>query len=80
MKKPDVYKDKWGNIRYRDSDKTVAVARMEQLFKHKLSPGSVVHHKNRNKSDNKPSNLWVFKSQQEHDRIHREDKRKYGHW
>lgn len=80
MKKSSVYRDKWGNIRYRNSDKTVAVARMEKFFGHKLSKGSVVHHKNRDKTDNKPSNLWVFKSQEEHDRIHRKDKRRFGHW
>jgi hypothetical protein len=80
MKKTSVYKDKWGNIKYCDSDKTVAVARMEKYFGHKLSPGSVVHHKNRDKSDNRISNLWVWKSQQVHDGIHREDKRRYGHW
>lgn len=80
MNKSIVYKDKWGNIRYCDSHKTIAVAMVEKLFGHKLYPGSVVHHKNRKKSDNRTCNLWVFKSQKEHDRIHREDKRKYGHW
>jgi lipopolysaccharide export LptBFGC system permease protein LptF len=80
MKKSKLYRDKWGNIRYRDSDKTVAVARVEKAFGHKLSKGSVVHHKNRDKSDNKLSNLWVFKSQEEHDRIHRKDKRRFGRW
>jgi hypothetical protein len=80
MKKSGVYKDRWGNVRYRDSNKTVAVARMEKFFGHKLRKGSVVHHKNRHKSDNRPSNLWVFSSQQEHDGVHREDKRRFGHW
>jgi hypothetical protein len=80
MKRSGIYRDKWGNIRYRDSHKTVAVARMERFFGHPLSSGSVVHHKNRDKSDNRPSNLWVFRSQQIHDRVHREDQRKFGHW
>ena len=80
MKKSNVYRDEWRNIRYRDSHKTVAVARMEKFFGNKLSKGSVVHHKNRDKSDNRPSNLWVFKSQKKHDRIHREDKRRFGRW
>jgi hypothetical protein len=80
IKKSNLYGDKWENIRYSDSHKTVAVAIMEKFFGHKLRPGSVVHYKNRDKSDNRPSNLWVFKNQQEHDRIHREDKRKFGHW
>ena len=80
MKRSRVYKDKWGNIKYRDSEKTVARARVEKAFGHKLRKGSVVHHKNRNKSDNRLSNLWVFESQEEHDRIHRTDKRRFGRW
>lgn len=76
----NVYRDKWGNIKYRDSGKTVAVARMEKKFRHPLSEGSVVHHKNGDKSDNRPSNLKVFKSQAEHTRVHRESKRKTGLW
>ena len=80
MKKSSLCRDKWGNIRYRDSRKTLAVAKMEKFFGHKLRKGSVVHHKNRNKSDNRLSNLWVFKSQEEHDRTHRKDKRRFGRW
>jgi len=80
MKRSSVYRDRWGNIRYRDSHKTVAVAKMEKFFGHKLRKGSVVHHKNRDKSDNRLSNLWVFKSQEEHDRIHRRDKKRFGRW
>jgi hypothetical protein len=80
MKRSNVYRDRWGNLRYRDSQKTVAVARMEKFFGHKLRKGSVVHHKNRNKSDNRVSNLWVFESQGEHDRIHRKDKKRFGRW
>ena len=80
MRKSSVCRDRWGNLRYRDSHKTVAVARMEKFFGHKLRKESVVHHKDRNKSDNRPSNLWVFKSQEEHDRIHRRDKKRFGRW
>ena len=50
------------NIRYRDSGKTVARARLEKLFGHKRSLGSVVHHNNRT------SNLWAFRSQEKHHR------------
>jgi len=80
MKRSSVYRDRWGNIRYRDSHKTVAVAKMAKFFGNKLRKGSVVHHKNRDKSDNRLSNLWVFKSQEEHDRIHRKDKKRFGRW
>ena len=75
-----LYRDRWGNIRYWGSDRTVARACMEKSFGHPLSPGSVVHHKNRNKSDNRPSNLWVFRSQKAHDRTHRRDKKRFGFW
>lgn len=80
MSRSNIYRDRWGNLRYRDSHKTVAVARMEKFFGHKLRKGSVVHHKNRNKSDNRVSNLWVFKGQGEHDRAHRKDKKRFGRW
>jgi hypothetical protein len=80
MRKSRTYRDRWGNIRYRDSNKTVARAVMEKFFGNKLSPSSVVHHKNRNKSDNRPSNLWVFRSQKAHDRAHRRDKKRFGFW
>jgi len=80
VSKAPTYGDRWGNIRYRDSGKTVARGVMEKLFGHKLKEGSVVHHKNRNKSDNRRSNLWVFRSQKEHDRTHRRDKRRFGRW
>ena len=74
------YKDQWGNRRYCDSNKPVARGVMERFFGHPLSTRSVVHHKNRDKTDNRPSNLWVFKSQKEHDRAHRRDKKRFGYW
>jgi hypothetical protein len=80
MRRSGIYKDKWGNLRYRDSNKTIARAVMEKFFGHPLSPGSVVHHKNRDKTDNRPSNLWVFKTQRSHDRAHRRDKKRFGYW
>ncbi|MDD3159573.1 MAG: HNH endonuclease [Candidatus ainarchaeum sp.] len=33
----------------------------------------VVHHLNRNKLDNRPSNLYVFKSQNSHNKAHKKD-------
>lgn len=80
MRKAETYKDKWGNVKYRRSRKSVARAVMERLFGHKLQKGSVVHHKNRDKSDNRLPNLWVFRNQKEHDRTHRKDKRRTGRW
>jgi len=45
-----------------------------------LEPGEVVHHKNRDKTDNRRSNLSVLKSQEQHHRIHKKDKKKFGFW
>jgi hypothetical protein len=80
MRKSPVYKDKRGYLRYSDSNKPKHKAVMERVFGHKLSKGSVIHHKNRDKTDNRPSNLWVFKNQAEHNRIHRKDKKRFGFW
>ena len=74
------YKDKSGYLRYKDSNKPHHVAVLEKLFGHKLSKGSVVHHKNRDKTDNRPSNLTVYKNQKAHDSAHRKDKKRFGFW
>ena len=52
----------------------------ERKLGRSLRPGEVVHHINRNKMDNRRSNLWVFGDQENHDRVHREDKRRFGRW
>jgi len=75
-----LYRDEWGNVKYWDSNRSVARARMEKHFGRPLRPGSVVHHKNRNKLDNRSSNLGVFRSQKSHDRTHRRDKKRFGFW
>ena len=80
MRRPSLYKDKKGYLKYSDSGKPRHRAVMEKLFGHSLNKGSVVHHKNRDKTDNRPSNLWVFKNQKAHDRAHRRDKKKFGFW
>jgi hypothetical protein len=80
MKNSALYKDKKGYLRYRDSNKPRARAVIERLFGHPVSPGSRIHHKNRDKTDNRPSNLWVFGSQKAHDKAHRKDKKRFGFW
>lgn len=50
----------------------------EKKLGRKLYPGEVVHHINRRKTDNRPSNLWVFKNQKQHDFIHKKDAHRYG--
>lgn len=43
-----------------------------------LKASEVVHHKDRNKQNNSPSNLQVFSSQKAHDTAHKIDAQKYG--
>ena len=80
MKKSKVYKDKRGYFRFRDSDKLVHRWVLEKFFGHKLSRATVVHHKNRDKTDNRRENLWAWPNQKRHDSIHKKDKRRFGHW
>ena len=79
-RKTSVYKDNNGYLRYGDSKKPVHKGVMEKVFGHKLSKGSVVHHINRDKTDNRPSNLWVFKNQKAHHNTHKSDKKRFGLW
>ena len=80
------YKRKLTNIykkgykRYSDSDKLVHQHVAEMMLGRKLLPGETVHHKNRNKLDNRRKNLWVFESQQKHYQVHKKDEKKYGRW
>ena len=76
----NTYIDKDGYKRYRDSNKLVHRHVAERKLKRKLRPGEVVHHKNRNKRDNRRSNLWIFKSQKKHYRIHKKDEKETGKW
>lgn len=79
-KKKLFYIDRKGYKHYRDSGKLVHRYVAERKLGRKLSSGEVVHHKNRNKLDNRRSNLWVFKSQEKHHKTHKHDKKKYGEW
>ena len=74
----DSYTDEKGYKRYKDSNKPVHRAAAEKKLGRKLHAGEVVHHKNRNKQDNSQSNLWVFKSQSEHDKAHKIDAKRKG--
>lgn len=46
----------------------------EKLLGRELLPGEVVHHINKDRSDNSPENLFVFPSQAEHARWHMLDR------
>lgn len=72
------YVDQDGYRRFKDSDTLVHRWVAEKKLGRRLKPGEVVHHKDRNKLNNSPENLWVFKNQKEHDRAHRIDAKKHG--
>ncbi len=72
------YKDERGYSRFRDSNKPVHRWAASKKLGRSLRKGEVVHHKNRNKSDNSFANLWVFGSQKEHDRAHKIDAKRHG--
>jgi hypothetical protein len=76
----EYYYDENGYKRFRNSDKLVHRHVAERKLGRKLRPGEVVHHKNRDKSDNSRANLWVFKNQKKHNSTHRQDKKYYGEW
>jgi hypothetical protein len=80
MRKSKVYKDNRGYLRFRNSAKPVHRWVLEKLFGHKLSPGSVVHHKNRDKTDNRRENLWAWPNQKKHNAVHKKDKKRTGRW
>ena len=74
------FKDKKGYKKYSDSGKSVHRHVAEKKMGRKLKRGEVVHHKNRNKSDNRRSNLRVFRSQKQHHRTHVRSKKRTGRW
>jgi len=74
------YTDKKGYKRFSDSGTSVHRWSASKSMGRSLRSGEVVHHKNRIKTDNRPSNLQVFSSQRKHDSVHRTNKKKTGWW
>lgn len=77
-KKSGIYNDAKGYKRFEDSDTPVHQWAAEKKLGRKLKPGEVVHHKDRNKSNNNPANLHVFSSQQAHWKAHKKDASLFG--
>jgi len=67
------YIDKNGYRRFTDSGKLVSRWIAEKKLRRKLDDDEVVHHKNRDKEDNRRSNLWVCMNQDEHESYHEGD-------
>ena len=72
------YSDKKGYRRFKDSNTPVHRWVAEKKLGRKLREGEVVHHENRNKQNNSPGNLHVFKNQSAHDKAHRSDAKRFG--
>ncbi len=67
------YTDKKGYRRFSDSGRSVHRWSAAKKLGRPLRRSERVHHINRRKSNNKPSNLWVFKNQKAHHKAHKED-------
>ena len=74
----DKYIDNRGYKRDKDSNKPVHCYMAEKKLGRKLRDGEVVHHKDRNKTNNSKTNLWVCENQAEHDRIHKLNASRHG--
>jgi hypothetical protein len=76
--KSKTYIDQKGYRRFRGSHTPVHRWVAEKKIGRKLNSQEVVHHINRDKLNNKPSNLHVFKNQAAHESAHKRDAKKYG--
>jgi len=75
---PRTYIDQNGYERFCDSGKSVHRWAAEKKLKRKLRPSEVVHHKDRDKTNNSLDNLWVFPNQRAHSNAHKRDADRYG--
>ena len=75
-----IIRDKKGYKRFSGSKKPVHRSVASKMLGRPLKKRERIHHKNRNKSDNRRSNLRVFSSQKAHHRSHKRNKKKFGFW
>lgn len=76
--RPKTFINQNGYRTYSNSGVPVHRAVAAAILGRPLKPREVVHHKDRNKLNNAPSNLQVFSSQQAHDTAHNIDARRFG--
>ena len=77
-KRSKTYINEDGYRIYKDSGRFVHHVNAEKRIGRRLRKGEVVHHIDRDKLNNRPSNLWVFKNQEEHNRAHEDDEEEHG--
>ena len=71
---------KKGYRKFSDSGKSVHRWSAEKKMGRPLRNREIVHHINRDKLDNRPTNLWVFETQKKHHSTHKKDKKINGFW
>jgi len=74
-----LFRDKKGYKRYSNSGKLVHRHVAERKIGRKLRKGEHIHHRNRNKCDNRRKNLRVMNGKH-HYNSHKYSKRKSGRW
>ncbi len=74
------YSDNRGYKRHVRDGKLVSRFAAEKKLGRKLRPGEVVHHRDRDKSNNSFSNLWVFSNWKAHNKVHWKDLGRTGKW
>lgn len=78
VKSSKMYKNTNGYLCFKGSQKPLHRWMAEKKLGRPLKAGEVVHHKDRNKLNNSPQNLWVFKNQEAHDTAHKIDAMNHG--